>query len=193
MTLCQLAARYSPGRTRYPVRVEVKIDGMRCVAVKRGGAVTLLSREGGELTVLPGIVAALTVAPIDNVVLDAELAPSADDLDPSPTMWLGTRWLGTRPTLHVFDALPLDVWDSRGTSVPLGARLVDVARLVQDIGAPCVVAVEGRTVESEAELDALYRETIARGAEGLVVKRLDAPYRWGRSVDWRKRKPGETE
>ena len=26
-----------------------------------------------------------------------------------------------------FDALPLDVWDSRGTSVPLGARLVDVA------------------------------------------------------------------
>ena len=60
---------------KYPVRVEAKLDGLRCIAVKRNGEVTLYTRSGTELT-SPGIqpiIDAIKNLPTDNIVFDGEL------------------------------------------------------------------------------------------------------------------------
>lgn len=59
----------------YPVRVEAKLDGLRCIAVKHGGEVTLYTRNGTVLD-SPGvqhIIRAVKELPGDNFVLDGEL------------------------------------------------------------------------------------------------------------------------
>lgn len=59
----------------YPVRVEPKLDGLRCIAVKQGGVVTFYTRNGTVLD-SPGLISikeALERALYDNVVLDGEL------------------------------------------------------------------------------------------------------------------------
>ena len=62
-------------RPRYPVRVEPKLDGLRCVAVKQGGKVTMFTRNGTELDTegLKQIKIFLESANYDNFVLDGEL------------------------------------------------------------------------------------------------------------------------
>ena len=59
----------------YPVRVEAKLDGLRVVAVKSKGEVTLYTRNGTVLD-SPGvqhIIQAIKELPDDNFVLDGEL------------------------------------------------------------------------------------------------------------------------
>jgi Straboviridae DNA ligase len=59
----------------YPVRVEPKLDGLRCIAVKQNGKVTFFTRNGTILE-SPGLACVreiLTNAPFDNVVLDGEM------------------------------------------------------------------------------------------------------------------------
>lgn len=77
-----LASTHDPGsgivikdEIRYPVRVEPKLDGLRCIAIKRNGAVTMFARSGSEIDT-PGvqeIKRALENSPWDNFVLDGEL------------------------------------------------------------------------------------------------------------------------
>jgi hypothetical protein len=60
---------------KYPVRVEAKLDGLRCVAVKISGEVTVYTRNGTVLET-PGmhnIIQAIKNLPYDNFVLDGEL------------------------------------------------------------------------------------------------------------------------
>lgn len=62
-------------RVNYPVRAEPKLDGLRCIAVKREGVVTFYTRNGTTLD-SPGLVDirdALTKASFDNIVLDGEM------------------------------------------------------------------------------------------------------------------------
>ena len=59
----------------YPVRVEPKLDGLRCIAVKKNGVTTFCTRNGTVLD-SPGLAKvrdALTLAPFDNCVLDGEM------------------------------------------------------------------------------------------------------------------------
>jgi hypothetical protein len=77
-----LSARHEAGKgivvtddIEYPVRVEPKLDGLRCVAIKHGGVVTMFTRSGAAID-SPGIQAVKKVledSPWDNFVLDGEL------------------------------------------------------------------------------------------------------------------------
>jgi hypothetical protein len=64
----------------YPVRCEPKLDGLRCIAVKQDGVVTLFTRNGTvlESSALQSIKETLEKLPYDNIVLDGELLD--DDL-----------------------------------------------------------------------------------------------------------------
>jgi len=64
-----------PGEIKYPTYVDPKLDGLRMIALKEQGVVTLYSR-GGQVLDAPGLDAvrkALAEAPYDNMVLDGEL------------------------------------------------------------------------------------------------------------------------
>jgi bifunctional non-homologous end joining protein LigD len=79
--------------------------------------------------------------------------------------------------LHAFDLLELDGQDLRGLS--LGDRKKRLARLLgkRRLG----IVLSQHTDEDGA---AIFQQACRMGLEGIVSKRLSAPYRSGRSRDW---------
>jgi bifunctional non-homologous end joining protein LigD len=79
--------------------------------------------------------------------------------------------------LYAFDLLELDGEDLR--ALPLGDRKKRLARLVgkRRIG----IVISEHTDEDGA---AIFLQACKLGLEGIVSKRLSAPYRSGRSRDW---------
>lgn len=171
--------------------------------------VALFSRQMTEITgafpdVAESLAAWADAAPEAlgaGAVLDAEIvpvAPGAAGLTILPFQTLQQR-LGRRtPTGHVLAAIPVavvayDVLVIGREAVyeqPLAerrARLesLGVASGIRDT--PARLHVAPQQTATAADLDALFDAARARGNEGLMVKRLDAPYRPGtRGRDWLK-------
>jgi bifunctional non-homologous end joining protein LigD len=159
---------------------EVKFDGYRVQAHKIGSRVVVFSRNGHDFTErFPFIAQLLNELPVKAAVLDGEVV--ASDADGRPNFArLHVRW--TRPgTLHLwaFDLLALNGQDWRPQ--PLVKRQDHLQGLLARFGCPAISL-------SEAFKDglALLRAAEARGLEGIVSKRRDAPYRSGECRDWRK-------
>jgi len=96
------------------------------------------------------------------------------------------RWRGrvrrTPPVsqvLFAFDLIELDGEDFR--PLPLGKRKVRLARLLARV-APGIEFNE----HTDADGAAVFRQACEMGLEGIVAKRLTAPYRSGPSRDWLK-------
>lgn len=169
---------------------ELKYDGYRLLGRREGARATLRYRSGADATALwPEVVKALETLPLDEAVLDGELVILGPDGKPS-FQALQARAQLARPsdvahaalrepaTWFVFDALSAGGLDLR--ALPLRARKALLARLVPRLG-PIRYADH-----VEARGEDLFREVRARGLEGVVAKRADAPYRAGRSADWLK-------
>jgi bifunctional non-homologous end joining protein LigD len=86
--------------------------------------------------------------------------------------------------LHAFDLLELNRKDLR--LLPLGERKTKMARLLA--GSTAGIVFNEHTDEDGA---VVFRHACKLGLEGIVSKRLSAPYRSGPSRDWIKVKnPG---
>jgi bifunctional non-homologous end joining protein LigD len=167
---------------------ELKYDGYRALARREGARATLRYRSGDDATALfPEVAKAVAMLPADATV-DGELVVLAADGKPSfqalqqRAQLRGAdveRASAERPaTLFVFDLLSLAGLDLR--PLPLRDRKRILAGLVPRLG-PVRYADH-----VEARGEDLWREVLARGLEGIVAKRADAPYRAGRSAAWRK-------
>ena len=169
---------------------EVKYDGYRMIGGRADGEGRLRTRNGrpAELR-FPEVAHALSRLPFDHVVLDGELV--ATDREGRPSFGrLQKRALLERRreidrarvenpvTYFVFDLLALGEFDLR--SQPLRQRRLWLEALIPERGplrlAPAFPEAGERVLE----------EVEARGLEGLVAKRADAPYRSGRSGAWKK-------
>jgi ATP-dependent DNA ligase len=84
-----------------------------------------------------------------------------------------------RTDLYAFDLLELDGNDLRG--LPLGDRKKRLARLLS--GRRLGIVLSDPTDEDGATI---FRHACGMGLEGIVSKRLTAPYRSGSSRDWLK-------
>jgi bifunctional non-homologous end joining protein LigD len=86
--------------------------------------------------------------------------------------------------LYAFDLLEIDGEDLR--DLPLGDRKKRLMRLVgrRRLG----IVLSAHTADDGATI---YRQACAMGFEGIVSKRLSAPYRSGPSRDWIKVKTGD--
>ncbi len=166
---------------------EVKWDGMRVLADVRDGVLTLTSRTGNDVTASYPELADLG-ASYDDMLLDGEVValeggrPSFGAL--ADRMHVrdrrkAERLATVRPvTLMVFDLLRL--YGSDLTSQPLSARRDLLERL----------DLSGRHWQVPPVYDdgrELFAATLEQGLEGVVSKRLSAPYLPGRrSTDWLK-------
>jgi bifunctional non-homologous end joining protein LigD len=169
---------------------ELKYDGYRLIARKEGARVTLQYRRGGDATALfPEVARAVAALPVERAVLDGELVVLDGAGRPDFQALQGRGRLQraidvaaaavTRPaTYFAFDLLAAGGLDLR--PLPLLRRKAVLAALAPRLG-PVRLAEH---VETEGE--ALFREVEARGLEGIVAKRADAPYRAGRSPAWLK-------
>lgn len=160
---------------------ERKLDGIRCIAIKGGGDVRLLSRNALSLDArFPEIRAALAADPADEFVVDGEVVAFVGAQTSFAALQQGDDGRRARALLYLFDVLHLAGMDT--TALPQRTRkglLHDALRWADPVRL---------TAHRNRDGEALYEEACRKGWEGLIAKRADAPYVHGRSRDWLKMK-----
>jgi DNA ligase D-like protein (predicted ligase) len=160
---------------------ERKLDGVRCVAIRDGGPVRLLSRNDLSLNDrYPEVAAALEEQPQRRFAVDGEVVAFAG----SQTSFakLAQRGRTHVPVFfYIFDVLWLDGYDVR--ALPLRTR----KRLLRDALRFSAKPLRFSTHRNR-DGEAYFAEACRKGWEGLVAKRADSPYTDGRSKDWLKLK-----
>src|SRR6202453_3795795 len=173
--------------------VEWKLDGIRIQAHLEQGAVRLFTRTLDEITGrLPEVVAVLAKLPVRAAVFDGELIALRADGRPLPFQDTAARTAsqdagpGVPLSVFLFDVLHADGADL--IDLPYQRRHAELARVVPpDLLTPRLVT------GSVDEAGEFFRDALARGHEGVVVKSLDAPYAAGRrGSGWIKVKPRHT-
>jgi bifunctional non-homologous end joining protein LigD len=160
---------------------EIKHDGFRFIVRRDGDRVRVFSRHGMDWTdKVPAIVEALRGLPVTSATIDGE-GVVCDDwgvTDFERLRFALARRGGTRAAfLYAFDVIEVDGDDVRER--PWEVRRATLTKIL-------------RTVPSGIRLsehvggcgDTIYAHACALGAEGIVSKRRDRPYRSGRCADW---------
>jgi len=164
---------------------EMKYDGYRILARIARGKVTLESRNGNDWTEkFPAIVHAATRLPLDQAMLDGEVAVLLPDGTTS-FQALQNALSGThagRLVYMVFDLLHLDGSDLTGAR--LENRKAELAALFRKAGkAAEPLRYSDHVVGGGPQV---FAKACRLGLEGIVSKRRDAVYRGTRSRDWLK-------
>jgi bifunctional non-homologous end joining protein LigD len=161
---------------------EIKFDGYRIHARLDRDAVKLLTRTGLDWThKYPAIAAAVSALGARQAYLDGELCGMRPDGTTSFSMIQLASDSGNAAALvfFLFDLLYLDGEDLRAR--PLIERKVHLATLLADVSSPLQYSDHqighGR---------AFHEKACAMSLEGIVSKRIDAPYAPGNRGLWRK-------
>lgn len=171
---------------------ELKYDGFRMLAERRGGAPCLLYRSGRDATaIFPELARAVAALPFD-LILDGE-AVLLDEAGRPVFQLLQRRAQRTRridveqaavaapATFFAFDLLAFEGHDLR--PLPLAVRKDLLRRCFSLLGGETPL----RVIESVPERgEDLYAAVEGLGLEGIVAKRTGSPYRGGYSMDWLK-------
>ncbi len=169
---------------------EIKYDGYRLVVSTENGAARLTSRAGNDLTpTFPEVAKAVEALPFEHLVLDGEVVVHDESGLPSFGR-LQKRGRLTRPldikrasielpaTLYLFDILGFDDYDLR--TLPLRERKHVLKELLPSVG-PLRFSDH---IEEQGE--AMFEQVQQMRLEGIVAKKVDSPYREGRSPQWLK-------
>jgi bifunctional non-homologous end joining protein LigD len=156
---------------------EPKLDGLRCLAFKRGDGIQLLSRNKLPFNEgFPSVVEALRKQKTD-MILDGELAAVVGNRT-SFSALQQVRRQEIAATYFVFDIPFLDGRDLR--PLPLLERKALLKKALRWKEPLYLVD------HIEAEGEAYYEAACKNGLEGVIAKRADSPYTGARSRDWLK-------
>ena len=195
---CQLAHSEMPelDQLEYPVMVQPKYDGVRCIAIKRAGVVTLFSRNGipfenflelndylerkmPEGVVLDGEVLHRTLSGEDGyqkVMKRAKASPGKNDDIPI--------------TFRVFDGMSLSEWESQKCPRDTYMRYQGVSEFVDQLDEFELVQITPNEVcSSQTDVQRVYARHLADGWEGVIIKTLTGAYTFKRNKTWMKLKP----
>jgi bifunctional non-homologous end joining protein LigD len=167
---------------------EIKYDGVRVLASRRGARVELYGRSGQDTTSrYPEVVRALRALPVDSFVIDGEIVALDEAGRPSfqrlqPRMALTDpreieRLAAQRPAIGVFfDCLMLGDRDLR--KLPLVDRKECLRLLVPSLG---TVRYGDHVME---EGGAFFEAASEQRLEGIVAKKARSVYSGARTRDW---------
>jgi len=157
---------------------ERKLDGIRCIAIRNGATVTLLSRNDlSQDERYPELVEALGAERCEQFAVDGEVV--AFDWSETSIAKLAQRGQHYVPVFYyVFDVVWLEGHDVR--PLPLRTR----KRLLKN-----ALEFHGNvrwTQHRNRDGEKFFVEACRKGWEGLIAKRADSPYVTTRSKDWLK-------
>jgi bifunctional non-homologous end joining protein LigD len=160
---------------------EIKADGYRFICRREGDRVRVFSRNARDWTDrVPLIVEAMLALPVTSATVDGE-GVVVDERGVTDFERLRTALAergGSRAVfLYGFDPLELGGEDLRAH--PWGIRRATLTRLLRK-ASPGIRLSEHLDGDGET----IFRHACALGAEGIVAKRRDRPYRSGRCADW---------
>jgi DNA ligase-1 len=202
---CQLAQDSTdrPAKLKGRKRLEVKLDGVRVLAVFGGTSVTLMSRNGkafenfGDIATWLGTNRNLFqhgTRTGGRFVLDGEIVGESFQ----KLMRQAHRKSDAKTTgmiYHVFDFIPLDDFERGHWNANQRRRLeyLELARnQIQNSDLVNImpgIEVDLDTAEGHDIMRRFAEASVAEGYEGIMIKSLDAPYECKRSDFWMKFKP----
>jgi bifunctional non-homologous end joining protein LigD len=160
---------------------EIKHDGFRVIARKKGSQVRLYSRPGNDLTHrFPLIVKALARLRSRSCIIDSE-AVACDDKGVASFNLVRYRHHDESVFLYAFDLIELNGDDLRPD--PLEGRKATLEMILAKAG-PGIRFNEHMGGDGET----VFRHACKLGLEGIVSKRLGSPYHSGRTRYWIKSK-----
>lgn len=160
---------------------EIKFDGYRMLCRIDNGVVTLFTRNGHDWTGrMPALAEAFARLPVRQAWIDGEVVAlnKADIPDFSALQNAFARRRTAGLTFFAFDMMYLDGRDLR--QLRLGDRQAALRQLLSGADDAHIRLSNTFTEGVESLLDSACR----MGLEGLIGKRVDRPYREGRSSDW---------
>src|SRR4029077_9659717 len=178
------------------VGVQPKYDGLRVQIHKDAGVVSIFSRNLESMTeMFPELVAAAAGLKVKSVILDGEAIaydPDSEEYVPFQETTArrrkeGIQEMAARVPMRafVFDVMFRDGSDL--TPLPYERRFEIVQELIRD--SDTLVVAPLTTTDSTDVLTRELLDTISRGVEGVLAKRLDSPYQAGaRNFNWVKLK-----
>ena len=160
---------------------ERKLDGIRCIAIRDGGGVQLMSRTARRMNdQFPELVQALERQTSHDFIADGEIVAFQNGITSFARLQQRAR-RRVPVHLYIFDLPRYDGEDLR--AVPLRERKARL-RKAFDFAGP----VHFNPHRNGEHGEELYREACRKGLEGVIAKRADSPYRSTRSRDWLKLK-----
>jgi bifunctional non-homologous end joining protein LigD len=158
---------------------EIKHDGYRLQVRREGEGVRLFTRRGYDWSGrYPAIAVTAMLLRAKSFTLDGEAVVCGPD-GVAIFNALHRRGTVTEAMLYAFDLLELDGEDLR--HIPLVDRKRRLSRLL--CGRRLGIILSDHTDENGA---LIFQHACKMGLEGIVSKRLSAPYRSGPSRDWLK-------
>ena len=203
---CQLAQDSADheSKMRGKKRLEVKLDGVRVLAVVNGQSVTLYSRNGKPFENFPQIAETIencrgwfrnNLNSGGRFVLDGEIiGRSFQEL-----MRQAHRKSDARTddmVYHIFDIIPLDDFERGFWNAQQHKRISILDRAADALRHKTTLLkimpgmeVDLDTAEGRSQMRQFADEAVKQGYEGIMIKDLDAPYQCRRSSFWMKWKP----
>jgi DNA ligase-1 len=202
---CQLAqdSQDQASKMRGVKRLEVKLDGVRVLALVSGNACTLYSRNGKQLDNFPQVAQAILdnrecfytgQATLSNFVLDGEIVGESFQ----QLMRQAHRKNQAHTTgmmYHVFDILPLTDFVAGVSTLSQRRRLSWLEPVRETLEATnCLRIMPGmdvdlNTAEGQDVMHRFAEAAVAQGYEGIMIKDLEAHYECKRTSSWLKWKP----
>mgnify|MGYP000901797377 CR=1 FL=1 len=168
-------------KVTYPVYVQPKLDGHRCVAIlDENGKATLWTRTRKPITGLPHVVANLELLGVKSKVFDGELFST------NLTFEQMTSFIRTPTAKEGHEVIRYFIYDTVDSSKSQKERFSDLSFLMYSYGMQTVrlpaalQPVPTSTATSEDEVMQLFSSYIEDGFEGAMV-RLDGKYENKRS------------
>ena len=172
---------------------EIKLDGYRIFCRIDNGKFSILTRKGQDWTDRFGaVVRAATDLPVRGAIIDGELVAVENDGRHSFQRLQNSFADGAaRLIYYAFDLLYVDGRDLR--AAPLIERKKSLQSLLSDgaeTGGMAVIRYSEHRIGGGREL---FTKACEMGLEGIVSKRIDDPYRSGRTRSWLKIKCSQNQ
>ena len=182
-----------PKKIKGECLVEYKYDGVRVIAIVQNGSATLYSRNGKLLTNFPHIEEALSHKAYNNMVFDGEVM--SEDFQTLMKQVHRKEGAQTQDAyLALFDVLDLDEFQAGKGKLTADERKEQLEILAPYFDSNVIRVVDYTTVDFDTEqgqatFDAMNKEALDKGYEGLMIKPASAIYECKRSHAWLKVKP----
>lgn len=176
------------GRIQFPCFAQTKMDGMRGVIVKRDGRVVVFSRNGNTMTKLDKHFEAM-LSSVDNVVLDGELTVVDSDgklLDRKTGNGILNKTVVETVSDEEVARVRFTAWDlidvcdfDKGVDRRTGVERLSRLRAIP--ANPLFEVVQTFEIANLEEAQELFKEQLAKGEEGIILKNNDHPWEDKRS------------
>ncbi|MBA2564394.1 MAG: DNA ligase D [Gemmatimonadetes bacterium] len=174
---------------------EIKLDGVRALAIRSADEVRLVTRNAKEVAFrYPEVSQALAALQGGDFVMDGEIVAFDEQGRSRFELLQGRIHLAENDRIaaaarsvplfyHAFDLLHAEGHDLAGA--PLVGRKAILQAWLETVDAPSCVRYSDHF---EGDGKAFLAAACGRGLEGVIAKRRDAPYRGARTGDWVKLK-----